>query len=253
MEDRLPRRRRAACEPGATLIDKTIGEGVIIREPVEIYGRKITIGREAFLDRYCVIGGGSADQGAFTAGDWLHVGMFSQVNTAADVTIGDEVGIGIGTRIFTHGAYLSEYEGFPVDFAPVTIGSRVWLPNALVLPGVTIGDDVVVAAGSVVTKNLPSGCLAAGRPARPIREHVYPKELSGRQRRRILERVCERAGAGEPWSTTKIFAGDTEFDVENRTISGHATTAAVHVKDQLRRHGIRFRYSADDDGIYRPW
>ncbi len=54
--------------------------------------------------------------------------------------------------------------------APVIIGDNVWIgANATILPGVTIGDFVVVAAGAVVTKDIPSGVLVAGVPARVIK------------------------------------------------------------------------------------
>jgi acetyltransferase-like isoleucine patch superfamily enzyme len=57
---------------------------------------------------------------------------------------------------------------------PVTIGERVWLgANVVVLPGATIGDDAVVAAGSIVTGELPSGMLSMGSPARPVREVTW--------------------------------------------------------------------------------
>jgi maltose O-acetyltransferase len=53
---------------------------------------------------------------------------------------------------------------------PVRVGSNVWIGgNALVLPGVIIGDDAVIGAGSVVTRNVASGAVVAGNPARPRR------------------------------------------------------------------------------------
>jgi len=53
---------------------------------------------------------------------------------------------------------------------PVTIGNDVWIgTGSIILPGVTIGDGSVVAAGSVVTKDVPSGVLAGGNPCRIIR------------------------------------------------------------------------------------
>lgn len=53
---------------------------------------------------------------------------------------------------------------------PITIGNDVWIgANAVILPGVTIGNNVVIAAGAVVTKDIPDNTLAAGVPARPIR------------------------------------------------------------------------------------
>ncbi len=58
-----------------------------------------------------------------------------------------------------------------VTTAPVTIGEGVWLAaNVTVLPGVTIGRGTIVAAGAVVTKDLPANVLAAGIPAKPIKD-----------------------------------------------------------------------------------
>ncbi len=54
--------------------------------------------------------------------------------------------------------------------APVVIGWNVWIgANATILPGVTIGDDAVVGAASVVTKDVPAGAIAVGSPARVVR------------------------------------------------------------------------------------
>ena len=56
---------------------------------------------------------------------------------------------------------------------PVSIGSDVWVGGgAMILPGVTIGDKTVIGAGSVVTKDIPSGVVAAGNPCRIIREII---------------------------------------------------------------------------------
>lgn len=55
---------------------------------------------------------------------------------------------------------------------PVKIGNRCWIgANAIILPGVTIGDNVVIGAGSIVTKDMPSNTIAVGSPARVIREN----------------------------------------------------------------------------------
>lgn len=54
---------------------------------------------------------------------------------------------------------------------PIHIGNRVWIgAGAIILPGVTIGNDSVIGAGSVVTKNIPSGVVAVGNPCRVLRE-----------------------------------------------------------------------------------
>lgn len=56
---------------------------------------------------------------------------------------------------------------------PIKIGNNVWIGNnATILKGVTIGDGAIIAAGAVVTKDIPEGCLAAGVPAKVIKENV---------------------------------------------------------------------------------
>ena len=54
---------------------------------------------------------------------------------------------------------------------PIKIGNNVWIGgNVIVLPGVNIGDNVVIGAGSVVTKDIPANCVAVGNPCRVIRK-----------------------------------------------------------------------------------
>ena len=61
-------------------------------------------------------------------------------------------------------------EDFPLTSAPITVGDRAWVAaRAIVLPGITIGAGAVVAAGSVVTRNVVPGCTVAGNPARVVR------------------------------------------------------------------------------------
>ena len=66
----------------------------------------------------------------------------------------------------------AEKRNMGLEYAfPITVGNNVWIgANVTVLPGVSIGDDAVIGAGSVVTKNIPSGVLAAGNPCSVIRE-----------------------------------------------------------------------------------
>jgi galactoside O-acetyltransferase len=69
--------------------------------------------------------------------------------------------------------------------APVKIGKCVWLgAGVIVLPGVEIGDNCVIGAGSVVTKNIPANCVAVGNPCRVIREiNDHDKEYYFKQRK----------------------------------------------------------------------
>ena len=70
---------------------------------------------------------------------------------------------------------------------PVRIGRNCWLgAGVIVLPGITIGDNTVVGAGSVVTRDLPSGVVAAGNPCRVLREIGERDRLYYRRDKRIL-------------------------------------------------------------------
>lgn len=61
-------------------------------------------------------------------------------------------------------------EGLEIAF-PITVGNNVWIGgNVSVLPGVTIGDNSIIGAESVVTKDIPSGVIAAGNPCKVIRK-----------------------------------------------------------------------------------
>lgn len=237
-----------------------IGDGTIVRAGAVIEGRSIVLGRECWIDEDASIGGGSAFewQSELVTGDFLHLGRYSHVNTARRVTLGSEVGVGIGTKIFTHGAYLSAFEGYPVRFDEVRIGNRVWLPNALVNPGVTIGDDVVVGAMSLVNQDLPSGCFAAGVPARVIRERAYPREITAPEKQAIVDQVNATLRTRYVLEEDRITVRGhdhrpaTVFELRERRIDGPADPETDRLKNQLRRAGIRFRYS-NVEGRYERW
>lgn len=237
-----------------------LGDRSVINDNVLIEGRHIEIGKEAWIDEYAHIGGGSCFdyQSYLKAGDFLHMGKFSHINTARKVIIGDECGIGIGTKIFTHGAYLSAWEGFPVQFDCIELGDRVWLPNAWVNPGVKICHDVVVTAMSLVNRNLPTGCLAGGVPAKILRTNAYPRKLNPEEQKELVKKIALDIRIELPYQDGVIqirhpISKDvTLFDLNQRTIRGIGNEVTETVKNQLRRYGIRFKYYLEK-GEYRPW
>lgn len=90
----------------------------------------------------------------------------------AEVRIGDNAFIGPNVSIYTACHPLdAKLRNEMVEWAePVTIGYNVWIGGSVtILPGVTIGNNVVIGAGAVVTKDIPSDCVAAGNPARVIK------------------------------------------------------------------------------------
>lgn len=91
----------------------------------------------------------------------------------AEVRIGDNVFIGPNVTIctITHALDADRRNAGIMSARPVRIGNNVWIAaNAVVLPGVTIGEGAVIGAGSVVNRNVPPRVLAAGNPCRVIRD-----------------------------------------------------------------------------------
>lgn len=91
----------------------------------------------------------------------------------AKVTFGDNVFIAPNCGFYTAGHPLDfERRNQGLEFAyPISVGNNVWIGgNVAVIPGVTIGDNTVIGAGSVVTKDIPSGVIAVGNPCRVLRE-----------------------------------------------------------------------------------
>jgi acetyltransferase-like isoleucine patch superfamily enzyme len=203
-----------------------IGAFGTVNESCEIGGRRITIGQELWMLPTAKIGGGSAYEltSRLEIGHYVHLGVQTLVNTARPVTIGHEVGLGTRTSIYTHGAYPSRLQGFPVAFDGVEIGDFAWLPGATVNPGVRIGRNCVVGVNSLVTTSLPDGSLAVGSPAKVIKENAYPRPFSADQRGRFFEEFLARyavllgsdarvvsGGEGSPGEATLLDTGGVVF------------------------------------------
>ncbi len=126
----------------------TVGEGATVRPPFHCdYGFQIHLGVRVFINYNCVI-----------------------LDTAP-VTIGDDTRIGPAVQIYgaDHPRDPQLRRSGVESGRPVTIGANVWIGGgAIILPGVHIGDDAIVGAGSVVTHDVPAGATVAGNPARII-------------------------------------------------------------------------------------
>ena len=134
-----------------------VGSGVWIESPFFCdYGVNIHIGSNCFINYNCV---------------------FMDDNT---ITIGASVLIGPAVQLYTATHPLSPEDrilktnraeaGYLTRALPIQIGDGAWIGGgAIVLPGVSIGGGTTIGAGSVVTKNVPERCFAAGNPCRVIR------------------------------------------------------------------------------------
>lgn len=92
-------------------------------------------------------------------------------------------------HLHEHGAYLDVTQGFPEQWGPVHIGNNVWIPNATILPNVSIGDNTVIAACSLVNKSIEGGGLWAGIPARKVEGVTYPNPTSEGERKAYLDSI----------------------------------------------------------------
>lgn len=130
----------------------------------------------------------------------MHVGknFYSNFNLTvvddADIYIGDSVMIAPNVVIATgtHPICPELREKAYQYNLPVHIGNRVWIgAGAIILSGVTIGDDSVIGAGSVVTKDIPSGVIAVGNPCRVLRE-INEHDYEYYHKNRKIEFVVEK-------------------------------------------------------------
>jgi len=136
---------------------------------------KIRIGEDARINEKVIVGGMKTPQSSLDLGKRTIIMEYSFINTTMPVKIDDDTGIGGHCLLFTHGSWLNQLEGFPVKFAPITLGKNVWLPwRVFIMPGVTIGDKVVVGANSLISRSVKSNCLVAGSPAKVIMENYPP-------------------------------------------------------------------------------
>ena len=132
--------------------------------------RKFRLGDYSVIESYSCINNAVGD---VIIGDHTRVGLHNTV--IGPVTIGSHVNLAQGITVTALNHNFSEtgkrIDEQGVSTTPVTIGNDIWIgANAVVLPGVTIGDHSVVAAGAVVTKNVPPHTLVAGVPAKVIKQ-----------------------------------------------------------------------------------
>jgi len=160
-----------------------LGDGPLFFKPwhVEVFGGPVILGRYANViatpDRkvrftvWSTLAGG----GRIVIGDYALICPGVRISAATDISIGHSCMLAQGaflTDADWHGLYdRSESVG---QTAPVKIGNNVWIgDSAIVCKGVTIGDNSIVGAGSVVVRDIPGNAIAAGNPA------VVTKELDG--------------------------------------------------------------------------
>ena len=128
------------------LFGKTVDESFRVFPPFYTdFGKNVTVGKNVFINACCHF----QDHGGVSLGD------------------GCQIGHNVVFATLNHG--LAPEDRQTTYPAPITLGKNVWVgSNSTILQGVTIGDNAVIAAGAVVTKDVPDYALMAGIPARQI-------------------------------------------------------------------------------------
>jgi acetyltransferase-like isoleucine patch superfamily enzyme len=112
---------------------------------------------------------GAGKNGSLELGERVFINTGATVVATHSIVVGDDCLIGDLVAIFDTDFHAME-PSRPPRVAPVRLGDNVWVGrSAMILPGVTIGDHAIIAAGSIVTGDVPARTLMAGVPARPIR------------------------------------------------------------------------------------
>lgn len=130
------------------LFGKTVDESFRVFPPFYTdFGKNITVGKNVFINACCHF----QDHGGVSLGD------------------GCQIGHNVVFATLNHGLAPEDRQTtYPV---PITLGKNVWVgSNSTILQGVTIGDNAVIAAGAVVTKDVPENTIVGGVPARIIRK-----------------------------------------------------------------------------------
>ncbi len=144
------------------------------RAPVLHAGGAVEFGRLSLRATAARIEIGARDSGRLTIGERVFINQGATIVAALQITIGDDCRIGDHVTIYDTDHHPIS-PGLPTRTAPVAVGRNVWIANgASVLPGVTIGDHAVIAAGAVVTADVPARTLVAGIPAREVRRLDVP-------------------------------------------------------------------------------
>ncbi len=216
------RQRRAGGE-------SEIGERCYVAESAAVFPDRLRLGDDSYIAAHAYV------TGELTTGTDCTLNPF--------VTVRGAVTLGSGVRIGAHTSLL----GFNHSMAPdrpvfqqphtslgITIGDDVWIgSHVVVVDGVTVGDHCVIGAGAVVTKDLPAWTVAAGNPARPLRDRRDTKPAGAARGADTLARFADTARAQAPDILARCWDGDRYVDRPGATATVRAHCDAVEIADLL--------------------
>ena len=169
----------------------SIGRYVNIGSFTYIDAEFVEIGEDSKIREQVYVGGLTLPDSMLRIGKRCLIMQMTFLNPTKPIIIGDDSAIGGNSSLFTHSSWLSQLEGYPVKFEPITIGKKVWIPwNTFITAGVNIGDNVIVGPGNVISQSIPSNSLANGNPLR-VYPNIFKREMPLRKKTSILINITE--------------------------------------------------------------
>lgn len=234
-----------------------IGKRCDLRSAVIVNANKIVIGNDVTISETAIIRAGHlSPKSELIIEDLVHIFPHTTIDPSCRILLGEECAVGPGCSVFTHGSYKNILDGYPVSYGDVSIGRRVELTyNVFVAPGVSIGDDTVVAYGSFVNKDLPSNTLAAGLPAvvKRTKEQFAP-EPSEEDKMSILNDILLEfknhltfmgmevdEGVIQLKEEGEVVVDGCRFDVLKHCCDKPVNIFSKELRRFLSRYGIRFK------------
>ena len=160
-----------------------IGDKSSIKALSVISTRIVQLGKYVHIAPLSIISSEFTENSRIDIGDHSRIFPFCWLDSGEGIFIGQNVGIGGHSLIFTHGIWPNYIDGGPVNYGPVTIKDNVWLPwRIFILPNVEIGENSIVGANSLVNKSFPKNVLLGGSPAKILKENIAD-EISFEQKR----------------------------------------------------------------------
>ncbi len=139
-----------------------------------------------------IIKGEQSNRSYLKLGNHSRIFPFCWIDTGHGVEIGQHVGIGGHTLIFTHGVWPNYLDGASVSFGKVIIEDNVWIPwRVFILPGTVIGENSVVGGNSLLNKKYPANALIGGSPAKVIKEDITQTISDEKRKSRLIEILNE--------------------------------------------------------------
>lgn len=240
-----------------TANEVVIGKRCKIRSVVVVNATRVAVGDDVSISEMAVIRAGHVSaKSEIIIDDLVHVFPHTILDPSRRIHLGEECAVGPGCSIFTHGSYKNILDGYPVTYGDVTIGKRVELTyNVFVSPGVTIGDDAIIAYGSYVNNDIPAEVMAAGCPAKVKRtKEQFAPTPSGQEKHDILLSIIDEfekylSFIGLEYDSHSISYNDTmeiviegkyHFDLSNRRCDLPNSKLSQQLYRFLSRYGIRF-------------